>query len=159
MIRSVLVGLVLLALPGSAFSPEQRPGIDGLYSVTIQASELENAKHFYEGDLELPRARECLTKEAECFMVGPFQRIEVIRNAAVPSAAMIETVTFSTDNARALRTYLMSHGLKPGRLISDPCGVQEYFEIVDPEQHRLIFVTNHWGVSGSVRGAQISGRM
>ena len=158
MSRSVLVGVLLLALPCAAFSPEQRPGIDGLYSVTIKGSELDKAKHFYEEDLKLPRAGECLTRQAECFMVGPFQRIEITGNAA-PSAAMIDTVTFSTSNARALRTYLMSHGLTPGKLISDACGVQESFEIVDPEQHRLIFVTNHWGVSGSVRGAQISGRM
>jgi len=159
MSRSVLVGLVLLGLPGSAFSPEQRPDIRGLYSVTIKVSELDKAKDFYEEDLKLPRAGECLTKQAECFMVGPFQRIEVTGNSAAPSAGMIDSVAFSTKDARALRIYLMSRGLTPGKLISDPCGVQESFEIIDPEQHRLIFVTNNWAVSGSVRGAQISSRM
>src|SRR5260370_24995815 len=53
----------------------------------------------------------------------------------------------------------MTRGSKPGKLISLPGGVQEFFEIVDPAQHRLIFVTNNWGVAGSVLGAQISARM
>jgi catechol 2,3-dioxygenase-like lactoylglutathione lyase family enzyme len=158
MSRSVLVGVLLLALPGAAFSPEQRPRIGGLYSVTIKASDLDKARHFYEEDLKLPRADQCLTRLAECFMVGLFQRIEITGNAA-PSADMINTVAFSTSNARALRIYLISQGLTPGKLISDPCGGQESFEIGDPEQHHLIFVRNNWGVSGSVRGAEISGRM
>jgi catechol 2,3-dioxygenase-like lactoylglutathione lyase family enzyme len=159
MSRSVLVGLLLLGLPGSSSSPELRPHIGGVYSVTIKTSQLDKAKHFYEEDLRLPRARECLTEKAECFMVGPFQRIEISENSATSGASMIEAVAFSTNNARALRNYLMSQGLTPGKLISDPCGVQESFEIVDPDQHRLIFVTNNWGVAGSVVGAQISGRM
>jgi catechol 2,3-dioxygenase-like lactoylglutathione lyase family enzyme len=158
MSRSVLVGLLLLGLPGSAFSPQQRPPIGGLYSVAIKASELDRTKHFYEEDLKLPHARECLTRQAECLMLGPFQRIEITDNTA-PTAGMVDSIAFSTKNARSLRTYLMSLGLTPGKLTSDPCGVQESFEIVDPEQHRLVFVTNNWAVKGSVVGAQISGRM
>ena len=159
MSRSVLVALLLLGLAASAFAPELRPPIGGVYSVIIKASELDKAKTFYEGDLKLPRAGECLTTPAECFMLGPFQRIEIIGNATAPSAGMIDAVTFSTSNARALRTYLLSQGLKPGKLISDPCGKQESFEIGDPEQHRLMFVANHWGVPGTFRGAEISARM
>src|SRR5260370_17040201 len=92
-------------------------------------------------------------------MVGPFQRIEISENSATPGAGMIEAVAFSTDNVRALRTYLISQGLTPGKLISHPCDVQESFEIVDPDQHRLIFVTTNWGVAGSVLAAQISPRI
>jgi catechol 2,3-dioxygenase-like lactoylglutathione lyase family enzyme len=72
---------------------------------------------------------------------------------------MIETVAFSTDSAAHLRSYFLSRGLAPGKLVSDECGVREFFEVTDPEQHRLIFVTNHWGVPGSVRAPEIGGRI
>src|SRR5260370_41821577 len=115
--RSVLIGLLLLGLPGSSFSPELRPHIGGVYSVTIKTSQLDKAKHFYEEDLRLPRARECLTEKAESFMVGPFQRIEISANNATSGASMIEALAFSINIATARRKYLMHQGLTPATLI------------------------------------------
>src|SRR5258708_35299325 len=84
--RSVLIGLLLLGLPGSSFSSELRPHIGGVYSVTIKTSQLDKSKHFYEEDLRFPRARECLTEQAEAFMVGLFHEFEISEITAAPVA-------------------------------------------------------------------------
>ena len=157
--RSALSSLLLLALPGCAFAPEGRPHIVGIFSVTIKASELDKAKHFYEEELKLPGAKNCLNRQAECLMLGLFQRVELVAGPSGPNASMIETIAILTDNATNLRSYLVSRGLRPGKLVSDPCGWQESFEIMDPDQHRLVFTSIHWGVDGSLRPAEISARM
>ena len=156
---AILIAMFFLGLPSSVFAPEMRPAITGLYSVKIRASEMDKSRQFYGERLKLPRAGNCLASPSDCFMLGPFQRIEIIQNSA-SSPSTINTLAFSTGSARTLRTYLLSRGLRPAKLISsDPCGMQEFFEIVDPDQHHLVFVTNSWGVAGSVQSAQLSDRM
>ena len=144
-----------LTVPGSVFAPEPQPRISSLFSVTIHATELDKANRFYGDILKFHLASFCPQKHAECLMVGPWQRIELSTENSTADN-MVEAVAFTTNNARALRTYLLSRGVKPGGLSSDPCGAQEFFEVADPEQHNLVFVMNKWGVAGL---PEISGRI
>ena len=54
---------------------------------------------------------------------------------------MLETIGVWTEDAGALRNYFLARGLKPGDLASPYKGEQQ-FEIADPEEHHLIFLSS-----------------
>jgi catechol 2,3-dioxygenase-like lactoylglutathione lyase family enzyme len=48
--------------------------------------------------------------------------------------------------------------LSPTKIRTNMCGSYESFEITDPEQRRMIFISTHFGVAGGVPPAEISNR-
>ena len=154
----ILLGLMLVSFPIATFAPEARPKIVGLYSVIIKASSLDKTTEFYGETLRLPRDTQCVVPGSKCFRTSLWQRIEIVEGNASPSGSMIEAVAFQTNNARALRSYLTASGLSPTKIRTNICGSYESFEITDPESRRMIFISTHFGVAGTVHPAEISNR-
>ena len=74
--------------------------------------------------------------EAECFLINPIQRLEMVTND-LHDGNMIDAVGFLTADADALHAYLVARGLKPEKLTSD--SASKHFDVLDPDQHRVVF--------------------
>ena len=151
--RFLFIFAISLFSSCSAFAPPPRPTISGIALVRFDVSDLVKAEEFYGRFLGLPRVGTpisasvngtthpyfgCLASDADCFFIGPTQKLEI---RAVPSAAgiLINSVGFLVSDAKALRQYLASRGVKAGDLIS-PSEKTAYFTTLDPEQHNVVFL-------------------
>ena len=152
--------LLLPHLQGGALDTPRRPPILGISHVRIRVSALDKATQFYGGDLKLPRLGSGYTwPQTTNFFINAYQRIEILPGGDVPNKSMLAEISFLTADAAALHQYLLAHGMKPGRLSSDAHGGKD-FEVTDPEQHQIRFVSFKGGVGGSVLvGPPISERI
>ena len=147
--------LAFLACSGflapQALAPPKRPAISGIAFVRVSASSLENAKKFYGDALGLAPVDQCLGgSAAQCFFVKPLQELQITHLDNPQRKNLVDAIGVLTADARQLHKYLLANGADPGKLESQPDGAP-FFEVSDPEGHRLIFVSIH-GVAGSIPG-------
>ena len=139
--RAFALAVFLALCSGPAFAPLSRPPITGLSFARIQVSSLEGADKFYGHDLGLPRFSRCWgTSAGTCFFVSAYQDVEIVEPNRRQANDLIEAVGFWTEDASALHSYFLARGLHPGALASGGKG-ERRFEIADPEEHRLMFLS------------------
>jgi len=148
--RFVLGSIALLVtLPSLTSAQEKiaRPRITGIHHVGIYTSDMEKSRAFYSGILRFPSAdSRCSGPSRSCFSVSwgaTPQHIELDRvPSSVPNDWLAE-ISFATDDVVQLRSYLLAQGLTPGPIYKHDYGAQ-IFELRDPENHLISFVT-HYG--------------
>jgi len=139
--RFALTTAVLLGLSSSSFAPHQRPAITGLCFVRFKVSSLGEADKFFAKNLALSRSTKCWAgQENTCFYITPYQDLEILQADSPGSAGSLDMIGIWTADAAALRTYLLASGVSVGTLVSVSPGFQ-YFELDDPEQHHLRFLS------------------
>jgi len=140
-----------VVLAPQALAPPKRPAISGIAFVRVSVSSLEDAKKFYGDALGLAPVDQCLGgSAAQCFFIKPLQEVQITRLDNPQRKNLVDAIGILTADARQLRTYLLANGASPGKLQSQANGAP-FFEVSDPEGHRLVFVSTH-GVTGSIPG-------
>lgn len=135
-----LLALTLLSLTvmANANSDSVIPSITGIAYVRIKVSDLDKANAFYAGKLGLSILN-CPADAAKCYFAGPGQEVDLIKTDSPSTQDWIDAIGLYTSDVSAMRAYLLSHGQKPGELITDSKG-RVHFRVADPENHAIEFV-------------------
>ena len=137
--RFVLGFIALLVTLPSLFAQQEpvRPRIYGIGWVRLRVTNLEKAKHFYEGILQLKEfPNKCFTPSAVCLWINAAQKLELIPTFSSSDKGGLDLVGLLTLDLNKMRRYLYSRGLEPGEIVRNE---RQYFEVPDPEGHRVAF--------------------
>ncbi|HVM76200.1 MAG TPA: VOC family protein [Candidatus Saccharimonadales bacterium] len=148
------IGMVVAS--SSSSETPKRPGILGIAFVQIESSSPESEK-FYNGVLRLPSlgTGNCIDFESQCYFINPYQHVEIVKRENPSSKDLIHSVGLYTRDVKSARAYLLARGYTPGDIVSDRHGAT-YFEVRDPEKHRLFIVAfPKGGTAGSVMGGPL----
>ncbi len=122
----------------------QRPPIIGVAHIALRTDNLTAARDFYghflgyEEAFTLEKSTNGLT--FTCFKVNDHQYIEISPVLKSPTEDRLVDVAFETTDARKLRGYLASHGVRvPDHL--EPQGDGDLsFDVIDPDGHTVEFI-------------------
>lgn len=129
------------ARPAGAAS---RPLIVGIAHIGLKTSDLEAARKFYSGVLgfqepftvDKPAGGLLLTY----FKVNDHQYVEIFPELKSPSEDRLSHIAFETTDARRLRDYLASLGVKAPNELKPGLDGNLSFEVNDPDGHLVEFV-------------------
>jgi catechol 2,3-dioxygenase-like lactoylglutathione lyase family enzyme len=117
----------------------KRPAILGLAHVTLMTNDLAAARAFYGHDLGFEEPFGAAADHA-IFKVNDHQYIIVYPTLKDDSEDRLMHICFETNDARALRTYLMEHGLRVTSNVSKDADGDYVFTATDPEGHSIEFL-------------------
>jgi catechol 2,3-dioxygenase-like lactoylglutathione lyase family enzyme len=130
-----------------------RPQITNIAVVRIRVTNRKTSHDFYSKILGLPQAKQgCFSKttaNVECFNVNSSQKIELVTNDPGDGKNGIEAVAYHARDANLMREYLVARGVQVGDVNKDAAG-DNYIEVRDPEQHRVIFISPGTGVISNI---------
>jgi len=130
-----------------------RPQITNIAVVRIRVTNGKASHAFYSKILGLPQAKQgCFSKTSanvECFNVNSSQKIELVSNDPGDGKNGIEAVAYHARDANLMREYLVARGVQVGDVKKDAAG-DNYIEVRDPEQHRVIFISPGTGVISNI---------
>ena len=137
-----------------------RPKITAIDHVRIYVSDVAKSRDFYSNALGLPSSGgNCWGRKRPCFPVNSHQHLELEPVPPTAPKNWLAEVAFATDDAAALRRYLISRGIAAG-MLSSASGGAPYFEMSDPEGNRIAFVQRLVTPSDhKISEKQLSGRM
>ena len=135
--------LVLSVVFAFAAAGAERPRITGIANIAVKVDNLEEARKFYTGVVGLDEAFTIRDTEGAgdltCFKVNDHQYVEVSPTLKGDEDRLIR-IGFETDNARKLRDFLGSKGVRvPARVDKDANGNRS-FVVKDPDGHSVQFV-------------------
>ncbi len=121
-----------------------RPPILGIAHVALRVKDAAAAREFFDHVLgfdELPSAETAQGNlRFAYYKVNDNQYIEVSPTLTSDTEDRLINIAYRTTDARALRTYLASHGVEvPGELRKDPAGDLS-FSVQDPAGHTAEFI-------------------
>jgi catechol 2,3-dioxygenase-like lactoylglutathione lyase family enzyme len=129
---AVLAGL-------SALAP-QRPKIYGIAFVRVRAGDFEKSRSFYEKILGLKSGVDgCKGATNLCFVVNPYQYVELTPAGSRESGTFLDEVGLTTNDIEKMHGYLSAYGVETTAIARGSNGLR-FFEVEDPEHHRLAFV-------------------
>ncbi len=117
----------------------QRPKILGVAHVALKTNDLTAARAFYGHDLGFAEPFPGVGGSA-VFKVNDHQYIEVAPGLKDDSEDRLAHIAFETSDARQLREYLASRGLKVPDALKPDAGGDYSFTVADPEGHTIEFV-------------------
>ena len=136
----LLLATIGIAFPTILLTEPPRPKIFGIAYVKLATSQLSHARSFYDGELALPSHD--LANDSALFVLNSYQFLYVVQTPRPLPAVHLLEVAWGTDDLVAMRTYLLAKGIFTGE-IRTISGGSPYFDLTDPEGHRLIFVEQH----------------
>ena len=139
--------ILLTCVAASASDPPKRPRIFGIAYVRILVTNVDKARDFY--SLVLNAVPPPAGPQAPCDWcerapsgvgwnikrLGPIE-LELLQSQS--SVSLLKEVAFSTDDAKKLRDFLLKNHLAAEKLTK--CGIAPCFSILDPENHKIVFV-------------------
>jgi len=139
-------------------SPE-RPRIFEILYVEILVSNVDQARTFYAQALRAvpPTDSEepCHWCERTPLSSGVARKllapIQVERLKEADSTNLLKEIAFRTDNVKTLRELLLKNHFSPGTV--NKCGDDPCFTVLDPENHRLVFIQPSFTPPNSIPGA------
>jgi catechol 2,3-dioxygenase-like lactoylglutathione lyase family enzyme len=129
--------LFLLASP-PAQDCQTRPKITGIAQVNVYSSNLKNSQKFYGKILGLAPATAPCRGSRLCYSVNGEQQVQVI-SVSKPAENFLAEVAFATENIGQMHCYLLAHKINASLIKTDSNGGQ-FFDLQDPEGHRIAFV-------------------
>ena len=124
--------------------PPQRPHIIGVAHIGLRTDNLDAARKFYGQQLGYAEAFQLDRPEGGLmlvyFKVNDHQYIEVFPGWKGPEQLVLSHIAFETDNARQLRDYLASKGVKVPEALHVGLDGNISFMIKDPDDHDVEFV-------------------
>jgi len=136
--------IVLFLLVGFSLNAQrtpQRPKIYGIALVRLRVSGIEASRNFYQHTLGLyPLTQGCFDPVgiATCYHLSVTQQVETVPGALSTNA--VESLGFQVSDAEQMRNYLLAKGLKCGPVTDSNSG-DKFFEVSDPEGHRILFIS------------------
>ena len=122
----------------------KRPRILGVAHIGVRTDNLEAARKFYGEQLGYQEAFKLDRPEGGLmlvyFKVNDHQYIEVFPGWKGPDQLVLSHIAFETDNARQLRDYLASKGVKVPAALKPGLDGNLSFMIKDPDGHDVEFV-------------------
>src|SRR6202140_2923269 len=98
--KRLLLGIAafLLALPCCAGPQDGRPKIYSISYVKVKVTDLAKAKAFYGGLLGLGTEQDgCKGEPEPCFVVNPYQRVELVRTVTSDRGSFLAEIGFATS--------------------------------------------------------------
>lgn len=143
MIRIVLcVAAAFACYAATSRDSHSHPKIKGIAFVRVNVSDLAASRNFYEQTFQLGNHfNQCLATNSVCFRLSSSQSIELEQTAVPPGGSFLDEVGFWTDDLEAMRHYLAGAGIAVGE-ISTSYDDRKRFELSDPENHRIAFVSD-----------------
>jgi catechol 2,3-dioxygenase-like lactoylglutathione lyase family enzyme len=156
----VTLAAALLSLAGASPGQPARPKITGIDHVRLYVSSVDKSRAFYGDVLGLPTSGGgCSGVTRPCFPINWYQQVEL---ETVPRPApqnWLAEIAFATNDAKAMRRYLLAHGVAAGAISSDGVG-PPHFELHDPEGTPIAFVQRPAALADyEISRRQISSRM
>jgi catechol 2,3-dioxygenase-like lactoylglutathione lyase family enzyme len=138
---AAVLSLCVVGLPLAGQNRASRPKITGLAFVRFSVTDLAASRKFYEQTIQLGNhINGCLGPGSVCFRLNPSVNLELVHADVPHKSGFLEEVGFSTDNLDSLRHYLAAAGVKVGEIFSG-YDDRKRFELADPENHRVAFVS------------------
>jgi catechol 2,3-dioxygenase-like lactoylglutathione lyase family enzyme len=126
----------------------QRPGLTDLSHMTFYAHDMDQSIHFYRNFLGYEdvtvRKGPGGAPERVFIDINELQYVELVPEVQ-PNTGRLVGYGFVTDDAEAMRTYLLSRGVEAGKVAVGPRGNRS-LAVRDPDGHELRFVERHAGV-------------
>jgi catechol 2,3-dioxygenase-like lactoylglutathione lyase family enzyme len=134
----------LLAIFAPCLLAQQRPPILGVAHIAVKTNDIAAARQFYGHDLgfqepfslDKPAGGLMLTY----FKVNDHQYIEVFPNLKDPDDVQLSHIAFETTNAKQLRDYLASRGVKVPETLKPGLDGNLSMMVKDPDGHDVEFV-------------------
>jgi catechol 2,3-dioxygenase-like lactoylglutathione lyase family enzyme len=121
-----------------------RPRIPGVAHIAVRTNDLDAARRFYSDQLGYQEAFHLDRPEGGLmlvyFKVNDHQYIEVFPGWKGPEQLVLYHIAFETDDARQLRDYLASKGVKVPAEVQKGSDGNLNFMIQDPDGHDVEFV-------------------
>jgi catechol 2,3-dioxygenase-like lactoylglutathione lyase family enzyme len=133
--------LLSLLLAHRSHGSAPRPKITGLAFVRFNVTDLAASRKFYEQTLQLGNhINGCLGPGSLCFRLNSAATLELVEANVADGGSFLQEVGFATGNLDAMHHYLRASGLKVGEIFS-AYDDRKRFELTDPENHRIAFVS------------------
>src|ERR1700731_1429930 len=139
--KLILVTLAAAFLSLAGASPDQpaRPKIYGIAFVRFKTTDAQKSSDFYSKIIGLTEGHDgCKGPSAPCFVVNPYQYVELVQTGAQERGSFLEEVGFTTGDLPKMREYLSARGVKTTDIALGPNGLR-FFELEDPEHNRVAF--------------------
>ena len=116
-----------------------RPAITGISHLTLYADDIPKSESFYSGLLGWEQVPATGAASGVRFYANHLQYVELVSPPKAGLADRLESVSFATSDAEALRKYLAAHGVEvPNAVAVDAYGSRS-FEVRDPEGNKVGF--------------------
>ena len=142
----LVVWIALLACSSVPAKEPSRPRILGIAYVRIFSSDPKSAEKFYAMIPTMKRERwqegRALSVCAQCDLSDlanfrdPDEQVVLIKDDSASPQNRIDQIVFEISNARKMERYMISRGVA----IRSSTPRLEYFDVLDPEGHRIGFV-------------------
>src|SRR5690242_20289695 len=116
--KRVVAAFFALLLASTAYARKQqsRPRIYGIAHVRIGSTSLASTIPFFKTVLGYYDTGPCKNTSRMCSSVNGQQFVEIAPIQMGQRGSFVEEVGFLTSDAAAMRKFLLSHGLHPGRV-------------------------------------------
>lgn len=141
----------MLALPLAAMAQKPaRPPITGVSHISFYTSHPDQSQHFYVQDIGLKKMRDPINPVGVRYYVDANQFVEILPLPTAEGVNRLAGFGFNTTNARQLRRYLDSRGVKVPQHVNRASDGSYWFNVTDPEGNNVQFIQPpHHGVSMS----------
>jgi catechol 2,3-dioxygenase-like lactoylglutathione lyase family enzyme len=137
-----LIGLwaVSFGLAGYGAAPPPRPPITGLSHIALYASDATESEKYYTHDLGGIKGPDPENAGGARYYFSATQFVEVLPLPAGPSSInRLDHLALVTPDAEAMRRYLASRRILVPVHISEGSDQSRWFDVTDPEGHRIEF--------------------
>lgn len=143
--KRLLLFAAAVFLPLAAMVPVQaqqpvRPPITGISHISFYTSRPVQAQHFYVHDIGLKKMPDPIQPIGTRYYIDSDQFVEVLPLPADEGVNRLAGIGFLTTNARQLRLYLQSRGIKVPEHVSHGPDGSYWFSVLDPEGNHVQFV-------------------
>jgi catechol 2,3-dioxygenase-like lactoylglutathione lyase family enzyme len=134
-----------LVLPMAATAPAMaqkpaRPPITGVSHISFYTSHPLQARHFYVHDIGLKKMPDPENPAGTRYYIDSDQFVEILPLPAGQGVNRLAQIGFLTTNARQLRLYLQSRGVKVPTHVTHGSDGSYWFNVVDPEGNHVQFL-------------------
>ncbi|MEO6828227.1 MAG: VOC family protein, partial [Acidobacteriaceae bacterium] len=131
----MFAAVLSLPLPILAQKPAVRPAITGIATVSVYASDMAKSRGFYGKFLGFPE----IHLGSRRYRVNEQQTIQVDL-APHGETDFLESIALATPDVEAMRSYLVGNGVQVSGRIERRADGAHWFQMKDPEGHRIEFV-------------------
>ena len=124
-----------------AHAQEARPKITGISHIAVYTSDPVAADHFYMDELGASKTADKANPQGAIYRLGATtQFVEILPLPAQHGITRLDHVAFVTDDAAALRRYLIAKGVKDATEIAPGADGSPSFFVKDPEGNKIEMV-------------------
>ena len=132
--------LALATLASAQAQQPTRPPITGISHISFYTSHPDQSQHFYIHDIGLRKMPDPINPTGVRYYIDSNQFVEVLPLPSGQGVNRLAQIGFLTTNARQLRLYLQSRGIKVPAHVSHASDGSYWFNVLDPEGNHVQFV-------------------